>query len=72
MEVKVNKDKKIVEVWLSKAEKSNFDKSLFADFQKEKYFIVIFESGEEDLYSNTLSLLSYNKKRLAELTLQSE
>lgn len=70
MEININDAKKIVEVWLTKSEKQNTDQlgELFDNFHQRKYTVVVFESGDEELFPNTLSLLSYNKKKIAELT----
>ena len=41
-------------------------------YKKKKYLVAVFESGEKDLYKGTLDLLSYNKRRFAELEVQQE
>jgi hypothetical protein len=73
----VRDDSKIVEIWLSNAEKN--DPALKAGLQKvydeykeKKYTVAVFQSGNQDLYQNTLALLSYNRKRSAELQVQRE
>ena len=70
-------DRHLVEVWLSNAEKTDTSlrdglKRLYAEYKKKKYLIAVFESGEGDLYQSTLELLSYNKKRCAEIEVNSE
>ena len=77
MEMNVLDDKKIVEIWLTKAEKNDPDlraglKEICAEWKKKKYTVGVFESGEKDLYQSTLDLLAYNKKRLAELEVRKE
>ena len=70
-------DRHLVEVWLSNAEKKDTSlcdglKRLYAEYRKKKYLIAVFESGEGDLYQSTLELLSYNKKRCAEIEVNRE
>ena len=77
MEIHVRDDKHLVEVWLSNAEKKDTSlrdglKRLYAEYKKKKYMVEVFESGEGDLYQSTLELLSYNKKRCAEIEVNRE
>ena len=77
MEIHVRDDKHFVEVWLSNAEKKDTSlrdslKRLYAEYKKKKYLVAVFESGEGDLYQSTLELLSYNKKRCAEIEVNRE
>ncbi len=77
MEINVHDDKKMVEVWLTRAEKQNEAlqqelKPLYAQYKKKKYMVAVFKSGEQDLYQNTLALLSYNKRRIPELEMMRE
>ena len=70
-------DRHLVEVWLSNAEKKDTSlrdglKRLYAEYKKKKYLVAVFESGEGDLYQSTLELLSYNKKRCAEIEVNRE
>lgn len=72
MEVNRDEEKKIVEVWLTRKESQdealhNRLKRLYAEWKKQKYLVAVYHSGAEDLYRSTLDLLSYNKKRCAEL-----
>ena len=72
LEINVRDDKKIVDIWLTNAEKKDpaVRKSLkekFERYKKEKYLVAVFESGEKDLYQGTLDLLAYNKRRIPEL-----
>jgi len=69
----IQDDKNLVEVWLTNAEKNNQElrdklKDMYAEYKAKKYTVVVFESGDKDLYQNTLELLIYNKKRCAELS----
>ena len=77
MEINVHDDKKMVEVWLTRAEKQDEAlqqelKPLYAQYKKKKFMVAVFESGEQDLYQNTLALLSYNKRRIPELEMMRE
>lgn len=69
--------KRMVEIWLSNAEKRDpvlreSLKDIYDKFKKKKYLVAVFESGEKDLYQGTLDLLAYNKRRCAELEVQRE
>ena len=72
MEISVRDAQKIVEVWLTKAEKN--DPAVAARltpldraYQKQKYTVAVFQSGGADLLGCTRDLLRYNRKRVAEL-----
>ena len=70
MEITVRDDKRMVEVWLTTAEKNDVDlrsrlKDLYAQYAQDKYFVAVFESGDGDLYCNTLKLLKQNKTQSA-------
>ena len=73
----VSDDKQVVEIWLTNAEKKDLTlreglKDIYDMYKKKKYLVAVFESGEKDLYQGTLDLLSYNKRRFAELEVQRE
>ncbi len=73
----VRDDKKLVEIWLTNAEKKDLAlreslKSVYAKYKKKNYLVAVFESGEKDLYQGTLDLLAYNKRRCAEIEVQRE
>ena len=77
MEIERNEEKKIISVWLTKAESKdealqNRLKPMYAKRKKEKYLVAVYHSGTEDLYRSTLDLLAYNKKRCAELAIKRE
>lgn len=77
MEMNVRNDKKLVEIWLTNAEKKDLAlreslKSVYAKYKKKNYLVAVFESGEKDLYQGTLDLLAYNKRRCAEIEVQRE
>ncbi len=71
----VRDDVKIVEIWLSNAEKNDPAlrerlRDFYAEYQKKKYLVGVFESGRGDLYDDILGLLSYNRKRMAQKEIQ--
>ncbi len=77
MEVNVRDEKKMVDVWLTNAEKNDPQiqaqlKDIYGEYKKKKYLVVVYQSGSRDLYESTLALLAYNKRRVAELDVQRE
>ena len=65
MEMNVHHDAKTVDIWLTRSEArdENFRKSLepyLGQFKKMKFFVSVFESGERDLFSDTVLLLRHN------------
>ena len=61
----VHQDEKTVDIWLTRSEarNDNFRKSLepyYQQFKEMKYFVSVFESGERDLFSDTVLLLRHN------------
>ena len=77
LEINVKDEKRMVEIWLSNAEKRDpvlreSLKDIYDKFKKKKYLVAVFESGEKDLYQGTLDLLAYNKRRCADLEVQRE
>lgn len=77
MEVNISDDRRLVEVWLTNAEKDDPAvreslKPLYAKYKAEKYLVAVYASGGRDLYQSTLNLLSYNQKRVAELAVRQE
>ena len=72
MELNVLHDSRDVEIWLTRAEKSDTRlreqlRDIYAEWNKKGYLVAVYESGDKDLYHSTFDLLAYNKKRLAEL-----
>jgi hypothetical protein len=68
MEININKRNKIAELWLSNAEKrnpllQNALKPFIEHYNKQKYTVALFLSGEADLTENTAELLKVNKMR---------
>ena len=75
MEIERNEEKRIISVWLTRAESQDENlqrrlKSMYPKWKKDKYLVAVYHSGKEDLFESTLALLAYNKKRCAELTVQ--
>lgn len=77
MEINVHDDRKIVEIWLTNAEKRDTDlrerlKPLYREYKEKKYLVAVFESGDGDLYENTIALLLSNRRKLAEKEVREE
>jgi hypothetical protein len=71
MEMKVYEQRKMVEIWLTRAERKDavLARKLGSQcrpFSDSGYTVVFFQSGEGDLYENTLDLLRFNRKRSAQ------
>ena len=71
MELKVHDNTKIVEVWMTNAEKNDPAvqarlKKLYAKYREKKYTVAVFQSGSGDLYQSTRALLAYNKRTCGE------
>ena len=65
MEINLHEKEQYVSIWLTKDEAVNDElrdqlKPLFSKYQKQKYRIVVFESGKSDLAFLTQSLLAHN------------
>ena len=77
MYVEIQEQSKIVELWLTRAEKNDptFRESLrpiYQQYKDQNYLVAVFLSGEGDLYQQTRDLLLYNRRRLAEREVQAE
>ena len=77
MEINVRDDSKVVEVWLSRAEKQDSNlrerlKLLYQEYKAKKFLVAVFESGEQDLEKLTGGLLGYNRKRIVQLEMERE
>ncbi len=71
MQIKVHDDSKIVEVWLTNAEKDDPAvqerlKPLYAAYKLKKYTVCVFKSGGQDMYTSVRDLLAYNRRKIAE------
>lgn len=70
LEINVKDDRKIVEVWLTSAEKSDETvqqslSHLYAEYKAKKYLVAVYQSGSRPLVEATSDLLCYNRKRIA-------
>ena len=70
MQIIVRDDRKLVEVWLTNAEKDDPQvkealKPMYAEYKQKKYLVAVFQSGRHDLREETRDLLLYNKMRSA-------
>lgn len=77
MQIDVLDNKKIVAVWLTRAEDANEAvrariEGLCREYKPKKYQVAVYKSGREDLHTSVLDLLAYNKRRIAELQVQRE
>ncbi len=75
LEMNVRDDQKLVEIWLTNAEKIDPVlreglKEIYAKYKTKKYMVAVFESGKGDLYKNTPGIFSLNRRRSAEKTVQ--
>lgn len=55
-------------MWLTKAERDDPAtrerlRRLYAQYRKPPYDVVVYQSGERDLYRSTLDLLTHNRAR---------
>ena len=67
MQVCVKDSMKIVEVWISNADKNDAKLSeslqdIYAEYGQKKYKVAVFESGRGDLLDSTIGLLLHNRK----------
>lgn len=70
MQINIHNEQKYVSIWLTRAESSDTElreslTPLFKRYKDQKYRVVIFESGKEDLSTLTKSLLLCNLKNMA-------
>ena len=77
MELNVRNESKIVEIWLTKAEKQDAKlqrdlEVLYQCFKESGYLVVAFLSGEQDLTDTASDLICYNRKRIAQLKVEQE
>lgn len=66
MEIAVNQGSRIVEIWLTNAERVNEEflktlKPLYWEFHNQKYMVHVFVSGGGDLFGGTRDLLIHNR-----------
>ena len=77
LQIDVLDNKKIVAVWLTRAEDANEAvrariEGLCREYKPKKYQVAVYKSGREDLHTSVLDLLAYNKRLIAELQVQRE
>lgn len=71
MEIKVHDDRKMVEVWLTTAEKADPAiqaklKQLYQTFKAKNFMVAVFQSGTRSLYDDLRYLAQSHRKRMAE------
>ena len=71
MQLDIHPEKKLVCIWLTKAESADASTQeqlgpLYDRFRKEKFLVAVFRSGGQDLTELTSELLRYNRKLFAE------
>lgn len=76
MEINVNREAGIAEIWLTKAERDDKVireslKPLYKKFREEKLLPAVYLSGDDDLLDCTAALLKYNRMRSAEMEVKS-
>ena len=77
MEIKVNRELRTVEAWLTNDDQNDPElmawlKEQYPLWRSQKLMPVVYRSGSEDLYENTLALLKYNRRRSAQQELARE
>ncbi len=75
MHMQIHENSKIVELWLTRAEKEDAAvqeslKPIYQKYKEQKYLVAAFLSGEEELYPQTRDLLLYSRRRQAEKEVQ--
>ena len=77
LQIDILDNQKIVAVWLTRAERDDESvmsrlRSLRSEYKAKKYTVAEYHSGSGDLHTSVLDLLTYNKRRIAELQVQRE
>lgn len=77
LQMTINENSKIVDLWLTRAEKADAAvqealKPIYQKYKEQKYLVAVFLSGEEELYPQTRDLLLYNRRRSAEKAVQQQ
>lgn len=77
LQIDILDNQKIVAVWLTRAERDDESvmarlRSLRSEYKAKKYTVAEYHSGSGDLHASVLDLLAYNKRRIAEMQVQSE
>ena len=76
-QIDVHEDKKLVCIWLTKAESADADirnklLPLYDRYKQQKYFIALYKCGTGDLREMTLALILHNRKLFAQRELEAE
>ena len=71
MEMSVRDAQKVVEVWLTRAERDDPAVKarltpLYREYRRRNYTVAVFQSGSCDLFECTRDLLRYNKEKATE------
>lgn len=66
MQISIDNKVKYISVWLTHQDMDNPDteceiKKIIEDYRSKKYKVVVFKSGNRDLFECTVDLLKYNK-----------
>ena len=77
MQVEILEDKKLVCLWLTRAESAEAGlrerlKPLCEEYREKKYMVAVYRSGDQELREVTGALLRYNRNLLAEREVQAE
>lgn len=77
MQVEILDEKKLVCVWLTRAESAEAGlreklKPLCEEYKEKKYLVALYRSGDQELEELTGALLRHNRKLLAEREVQTE
>ena len=70
MQITMDDEYKLVQVWLTNSEKDDPQigqnlKPIYNKYKDSEYQVVVYKSGHQDLYENTLALLKSNMNRSA-------
>lgn len=71
LEIRVRDENRLVEIWLTNAEKRDAGlretlKPLYERYRAKKYLVAVFESGDRPLADAASDLLCYNRRRMAQ------
>lgn len=77
MEIHVRDEAKLVEVWLTNAERRNGSvqeklKPLYQAYRQKNYLVAVFQSGSQNLADTTSDLLCYDRNRIARTEAEQE
>lgn len=67
MEVRIDNEKRMVTVWLTREDSLNTNiqrrlDGIYSEFKPLRYVVGVFYSGEKDLFEHTKNLLLRNRK----------